>query len=104
MTMATQQMRTRHIPERTCIACGTTQAKRGLLRIVRTPEGTIEIDATGKKNGRGAYVHETRSCWDGALRKGKLERALKVAAPAEADIAALRAHAAALPETAADAP
>ena len=96
--MTKQQLRPKHIPARTCIACGTTEAKRGLLRIVRTPEGGVEVDPTGKKNGRGAYVHETRSCWDMALKKGKLERALKVV-PADEYVAALRAHAAALPET-----
>jgi predicted RNA-binding protein YlxR (DUF448 family) len=107
MTTTKQQLRPKRVPARTCIACGTTEAKRGLLRIVRTPEGGVEIDPTGKKNGRGAYVHETRACWDLAMKKGKLERALKVV-PAEEYIAALRAHAAtlpaaALPETAADA-
>jgi predicted RNA-binding protein YlxR (DUF448 family) len=96
MPTTKQQFRPKHVPARTCIACGTTQAKRGLLRIVRTPEGAVEIDATGKKNGRGAYVHETRACWDAALKKGKLERALKVV-PADEHIAALKAHAASLP-------
>jgi uncharacterized protein len=91
-----QVLRPKRVPQRTCVACGSTEAKRGLIRIVRTPAGTVEVDATGKKNGRGAYVHETRACWDGALKKGRLERALKVA-PAEEHIAALREHAAALP-------
>ena len=94
--------RPKHIPLRTCIACRSTEAKRGLVRIVRTPEGRVELDATGKRNGRGAYVHESRSCWDDALKKDRLGRALKVTPPAE-DVEALRAHASTLPEAAADA-
>jgi hypothetical protein len=84
--------RPRHVPQRTCIACRSTEAKRGLVRIVRTPEGRVQRDPTGKKNGRGAYVHETRECWEQALRKDRLGRALKVAVPAE-DLETLRAHA-----------
>jgi predicted RNA-binding protein YlxR (DUF448 family) len=87
-----QPLRRRRIPQRTCIACRSTEAKRGLVRVVRTPEGRVELDPTGKKNGRGAYVHESRACWDEALKKERLARALKVAPPAE-DVARLRAHA-----------
>jgi predicted RNA-binding protein YlxR (DUF448 family) len=84
------------VPQRTCIACRGSEAKRGLVRVVRTPEGRVELDPTGKKNGRGAYVHEARSCWDEALKKGRIARALKVE-PSEADFEALRTHAAGLP-------
>jgi predicted RNA-binding protein YlxR (DUF448 family) len=63
--------------------------------VVRTPEGRIELDLTGKKNGRGAYVHESAACWDEALKRERLARALKVE-PAPADIETLRAHAASL--------
>ena len=83
----------RHVPQRTCIACRSTEAKRGLVRIVRTPEGRVELDATGKKNGRGAYVHESRECWDAVLKRDRLGHALKVAVPAE-DMERLAAHAA----------
>jgi len=88
--------RPKHVPERTCIACRTKEAKQGLVRVVRTPEGRVELDPTGKKNGRGAYVHEAASCWDDALKKDRLGRALKVAVPAE-DMVVLRAHAAQAP-------
>ena len=44
------------IPARRCVACNEQKEKNNLLRIVRTPEGNIEIDQTGKKNGRGAYI------------------------------------------------
>jgi hypothetical protein len=92
MTSAKQAPRRKHVPLRTCIACRSTEAKRGLVRVVRTPEGRVELDATGKRNGRGAYVHETRGCWDEALKKERLARALKVTVPAE-DMEQLKAHA-----------
>ena len=60
--------------------------------MVRTPEGRVELDATGKKNGRGAYVHESRACWDEALKKERLARALKIEVPA-GDLQTLREHA-----------
>jgi predicted RNA-binding protein YlxR (DUF448 family) len=88
-------LRPKHVPQRTCIACRTTEAKRGLVRVVRTPAGRVELDATGKKNGRGAYVHESRACWDDALRKGRLGHALKVTVP-EDDLKLLQEHAASL--------
>lgn len=69
--------RRKHIPLRRCIACRQQRAKRDLLRIVRTPEGQIEIDPTGKRSGRGAYVCATHSCWEMALAQGRLGRALK---------------------------
>jgi predicted RNA-binding protein YlxR (DUF448 family) len=66
-----------------------------MIRVVRTPEGRVEIDPTGKKNGRGAYVHESRSCWDEALKRDRLARALKVTIEAD-DFGRLKAHAEAL--------
>jgi predicted RNA-binding protein YlxR (DUF448 family) len=62
------------------------------VRVVRTPEGSVAVDATGKKAGRGAYVHQDASCWKLALKKGRLERSLKVKMAA-ADVAALEAYA-----------
>ena len=88
----------RRVPQRTCIACRSTEAKRGLVRVVRTPEGRVELDRTGKKNGRGAYVHETRACWDDALKRDRLGRALKVAIPAE-DMEQLQTYAASIAAT-----
>ncbi len=89
------RLKPRHVPQRTCIACRGTEAKRGLVRIVRTPEGRVELDPTGKKNGRGAYVHESRDCWDAALKRDRLAHALKVSVPAE-DLGRLSEHAEAL--------
>jgi len=65
----------KHVPQRTCVGCRETLSKRELMRIVRTPEGVV-FDATGKANGRGAYLHNRRSCWEQAL-KGSLAQALK---------------------------
>jgi uncharacterized protein len=67
--------RVKHIPQRTCVGCREVLAKRSLMRIVRTPLG-VEPDPSGKKNGRGAYLHNKRSCWEKAL-KGALGHALK---------------------------
>ncbi len=88
--------RPRRIPQRTCVACRQTEAKRGLVRVVRTPEGQVVIDPTGRLNGRGAYVHESRECWELALKRGGIERALKVSLTPDAR-AALEAHASSLP-------
>ena len=61
-------LKPRHIPQRTCIVTRQTGDKRGLIRIVRTPEGRVEVDATGKKNGRGAYLTADRAIWERALK------------------------------------
>jgi hypothetical protein len=70
-----QQKPTKHIPQRTCVGCRETLSKRELFRIVRTLEGVI-YDPTGKAKGRGAYLHDKKSCWERAL-KGSLASALK---------------------------
>lgn len=62
--------------QRTCIVCRTTDAKAQLLRIVRTPEGRVEFDATGRKNGRGAYVCSV-ACLEKALNTKRLAAALR---------------------------
>ncbi len=94
--------RPRHVPQRTCIACRQTEAKRGLVRVVRTPEGRVEVDATGKMPGRGAYVHQARQCWEEALKKDRLAHALRGPLPAE-DRETLRRYAEALEPAAAGA-
>jgi predicted RNA-binding protein YlxR (DUF448 family) len=67
----------RHIPERTCVACRSLRPKREMVRVVRTTDGTVVVDPTGKRSGRGAYVCGVRECWDVALRRKALDRALK---------------------------
>ncbi len=69
----------RHIPQRTCVGCRTTSAKREFVRVVRTPEGAVTIDSTGRRSGRGAYLCERRACWEEALRRDRLARALRTA-------------------------
>jgi predicted RNA-binding protein YlxR (DUF448 family) len=73
----------RPLPQRTCIACRSTTGKRELIRIVRTPAGSVEIDATGKKAGRGAYLHNSEECWETAIKKDRLSAALKTKVGAE---------------------
>jgi predicted RNA-binding protein YlxR (DUF448 family) len=66
----------KHVPQRTCIACRKVAGKRSLMRLVRTEEG-VEVDASGKLPGRGAYLHPYQSCWQAVLRGGRLEQALR---------------------------
>lgn len=75
---ATKGPRIKKQPQRTCVACRETEGKRGLTRIVRTPEGAVELDPSGKRNGRGAYVHASPKCVEALLSGGGLARALKV--------------------------
>lgn len=70
-------MRAKHIPLRTCVACRTTGDKRGLLRVVRQPDGHVAYDHTGKQNGRGAYVCANVTCIEAARKQKKLERSLR---------------------------
>jgi predicted RNA-binding protein YlxR (DUF448 family) len=78
-----------------CVACRRHDAKRGLIRLVRTPEGTVAIDPTGRRNGRGAYLCHEPACWEKALSSGLLGRALKIDIDAETT-ELLRRHAATL--------
>ncbi|MBX6770822.1 MAG: YlxR family protein [Chloroflexi bacterium] len=95
--------RPKKVPQRTCVGCRTVRAKRDLIRIVRTVDGTVVIDPTGKRSGRGAYLCRQRTCWDVALQRGALERALKQAIPPESR-AALVQFATGLPTSLSEAP
>ncbi len=68
----------RKIPERRCVGCQGTFPKKDLLRVVRSPEGEISIDFTGKKSGRGAYLCKKEACFRKARKSGVLHRALEV--------------------------
>ena len=72
-------MKTRKIPMRTCMGCQEMKNKKELIRIVRTPEGEIVIDRTGKKSGRGAYICPQMECLEKAIRHKSIERALETA-------------------------
>ena len=65
-------------PRRTCVVCRSTTAKRTLHRIVRSPDGTVAYDPTGKAAGRGAYLCGQFACLDTAVRRRSIQRALKV--------------------------
>jgi hypothetical protein len=65
------------IPLRTCIGCKEKKQKKELIRIIRNSDGRIEIDITGKKSGRGAYVCYNIECFEKALKRGRLQNALK---------------------------
>ena len=76
-TSAAQPMMLRHVPERTCVACHEVKPKRELVRLVYSPEGMVEVDASGRKPGRGAYLCQSPECWHKGVNKGKLEHALR---------------------------
>lgn len=76
-------MKTKKIPQRQCVGCGEMKAKKELLRVIKTPEEEITIDATGKKNGRGAYICNSVDCFNKAVKSKGLERSLKMSIPAE---------------------
>jgi hypothetical protein len=78
------------------VGCRQVLEKRGLMRIVRTPEGVFP-DESGKAAGRGAYLHDQRSCWETALNKGYLSAALRTPLTTE-DTARLAAALQSLPE------
>lgn len=67
----------KHVPKRTCIACRQMKDKRELIRLVFPSGENVEVDITGKKVGRGAYLCSTQGCWEIALKGDRLERSLK---------------------------
>ena len=73
----------RKIPQRQCVGCRTMTDKRELVRIVKTPEGEIVLDTTGKKSGRGAYVCRNPECLRKARKSRALERAFSAPIPEE---------------------
>ena len=76
-------MRVRKVPLRQCTGCGERKEKKDLIRIIKTPEDTIEVDFTGKKNGRGAYICNSTECLRLARKRKSLERSLKTSIPDE---------------------
>ncbi len=70
-------MRPKKVPLRMCVGCQEMKAKKELIRIVRTPEAEILIDATGKKSGRGVYICPDKECLKKALKNNRLEKGLQ---------------------------
>ena len=68
---------------RRCVGCQEMKNKKEMIRVIRTPEGEFELDATGKKNGRGAYLCPSRECLEKAVKSKGLERSFKQAIPPE---------------------
>ena len=67
----------KHIPQRTCVACGEVRPQRELVRLVRVSGDGVEVDPVGKKAGRGAYLCPVPDCWQAGLKKGRLEYVLR---------------------------
>lgn len=76
-------MTKKKIPSRQCVGCGEMKEKREMLRVIKTPEDTIVLDITGKKNGRGAYLCHSAECFRKAMKSKALEKSLKIAIPKE---------------------
>ncbi len=71
-------LKPKKIPMRMCVGCREMKPKKELLRAVRSPEGTVSLDTTGKKPGRGAYCCFNAECLRRALKQGQLDRQLEV--------------------------
>jgi len=69
--------KSKHLPQRTCIACQQIKEKKALIRLVRAENGIAEVDISGKKPGRGAYLCPNKICWELVLKKTRLEYALR---------------------------
>ena len=76
-------MKVKKIPQRKCMGCGEMKPKKELVRVVKSPQGEISLDLTGKKSGRGAYICPDLNCLQAARKAKRLERALECAIPAE---------------------
>ena len=69
------------VPFRQCVGCGEMKSKKEMLRVLKTPEGPIVLDVTGKKNGRGAYLCKSEECMKKARKNKGLERSFKISIP-----------------------
>ena len=76
-------MQTRKQPMRMCTGCGEMKEKRELIRVVKSSDGEISLDKTGKKNGRGAYICHDAVCLKKARKNKRIERAFEVTIPDE---------------------
>ncbi|MBQ2000558.1 MAG: YlxR family protein [Clostridia bacterium] len=76
-------MQTRKQPMRMCTGCGEMKEKRELIRVVKSSDGEISLDKTGKKNGRGAYICHDAACLKKARKNKRIERAFEVTIPDE---------------------
>lgn len=75
------QQKVKKIPMRRCVGCSAQRPKRELVRVVRSPEGEVSLDLTGKKSGRGAYLCPSAACLAKARKAKRIERAFEVPIP-----------------------
>ena len=78
---APQEKPKKKVPERKCVGCNERKPKNELVRVLRTPEGEIQIDRTGKKSGRGAYLCHSTACFAKAIKAKRLQAALECEIP-----------------------
>ena len=76
-------MGAKKVPLRQCIGCGEMKSKKEMIRVIKTAEDEIMLDATGRKNGRGAYLCPSMECFKKAVKSKGLERSFKMAIPKE---------------------
>ena len=69
------------IPTRKCVGCGEMRDKKEMIRVIKTPEGEIRLDVTGRANGRGAYICNSAECLKKAVKNRGLEKSLKAQIP-----------------------
>lgn len=81
--MEQQPQKIRKIPQRQCLGCNEHKPKRELLRVVKSPEGEISLDFTGKKSGRGAYICRDVRCLKKARKSRRIDRSLSCTVPDE---------------------
>ena len=80
---ATQEKPKKKVPERKCVGCNERKPKIELVRVLRTPEGEICVDRTGKKSGRGAYLCRNAECLKKARKNHRIDRSLQIQIPDE---------------------
>ncbi|MBQ4218932.1 MAG: YlxR family protein [Butyrivibrio sp.] len=71
------------IPTRKCVGCGEMRDKKEMIRVIKTPEGEIRLDVTGRANGRGAYICNSAECLKKAVKNRGLEKSLKAQIPGD---------------------
>lgn len=74
-------MAEKKIPMRKCMGCNEMKPKKELIRVVKSPEGEISLDLTGKKSGRGAYICREKACFEKARKAKRFEKSLETAIP-----------------------
>lgn len=83
MQKVNMSTKNKKIPMRQCVGCGAMNEKRLMYRVIKTQDGELLLDKTGRKNGRGAYVCPNTECLQQAIRSKGLERSFKMQIPRE---------------------